>query len=72
MVDIAVQRGVFNETQSADNDFLGSVINYIYQGEYANNGNTPVGEKTSSEAVAKAKEIMNYHGIKYSLLLNEQ
>jgi len=69
MVTTAVKSGiVFNESQASNNDFLGDVINYIYQGSYVSHGGTASGRRISPEAIKKAKEIMSYNNLKYPLI----
>ncbi len=69
MVNTAIKSGiVFNESQASNNDFLGDVINYIYQGTYVSHGGTVSGRRISPEAIKKAKEIMSNNNLKYPLI----
>ena len=69
MVTRAIESGdIFNESQASSNDFLGDVINYIYQGTHALNGGTVKGRPISSDAINKAKEIMARNNLDYPLI----
>ena len=69
MVTKAVESGIiFNETQASSNDFLGDVINYIYQGTHVFNGGTVTDRIISPDAINKAKEIMKQNKLDYPLI----
>ena len=65
MVTKAIESGnIFNETQASSNDFLGDVINYIFQGTHA----LKMGRAISPDAINKAKEIMARNNLDYPLI----
>ena len=69
MVDAAITRGgIFSEEQASNSDFLGDVINYIFQGSYVAQGGTAYGREISQEAIRKAEEIKAINGVKYPLV----
>ena len=69
MVTRAIESGnMFSEIEASNNDFLGDVINYIYQGTHILNGGTIAGRTISPDAINKAKEIMAQNNLDYPLI----
>ena len=68
MVTRAIESGNMFSEEATNNDFLGDVINYIYQGPHILNGGTIAGRTISPDAINKAKEIMAQNNLDYPLI----
>ena len=69
MVARAIESGnMFSEIEATNNDFLGDVISYIYQGPHILNGGTIAGRTISPDAINKAKEIIAQNNLDYPLI----
>lgn len=66
LVDEAISKGVFDGQQASNNDFLGEVINYIFQGPRGDGYAS--GHEPSPEAMRKGDIIMKNNNIKTFLV----
>ena len=69
LVNKAIESGaIFTEDQASNNDFLGDVINYIYQGSSVSHGGMVSGRKISQDAIKIAEKIKARNNIDYPLI----